>query len=176
MTDKFCKLHKTKLIEDSVPILYGTFAPKLKEAQEGREDTYPFANAFVRGPCWESAETHANVQFCPVCREVWLKTSEGVALTNYFAQERPTLEQEIERLRAQQSENVQYARNLRLFRVAFYCILSTVVCALVSYIVTNDFVPGGAIGALIGVVVGLLANRHAAQQCVPADRLRRPLN
>lgn len=163
MNEQFCNVHKTELIEDSVPILYGTFAPEPAYVLTERKSTYPFASAFVRGPCWERSETHVKVQFCPTCREIWLNTAEGAEFVNYFAQDRPTLEQDIERFRAQQIDNARYGRNLRLLRVACYSILGAVICAFVSYFFTNGLAPGIVIGGLGGVMAGIIANRRAAQ-------------
>lgn len=151
------------LVEDSVPILYGTFAPISEKDKEERERSYPFANAFFHGSCWEGAETHAKIQFCSACREAWLNTPEGISITNYFSEVGPTLEQDIERLRAQQINNARGARNLKLLRIIFYSIPSAFVCSLLSYYITKGFVSGIAIGVFLGVLIGLITNHQIAK-------------
>lgn len=173
MTEHFCELHKTELIEDSVPILYGTFAPESTYIVAERNNTHPFANAFVRGPCWVESETHTTVRFCPSCREIWLKTSEGVQFINYSAKDKPTLEQDAERLRAQLIGNARYARNLKRFRIACYSIMGAAICGSVSYFFTSGLAFSVAIGGFGGVVAGMFVSRRTAQQCIPADAFRR---
>lgn len=166
-------MHRTGLIEDSVPILYGTFAPESTDIVAKRNNTHPFANAFVRGPCWVESETHSKVRFCPTCREIWLKTSEGIQFTNYSALGRPTLEQDIERLWAQQDCNARYARNLKLFRIACFSIIGATVSGSVSYFLPYGIVLGVATGGFCGIVAGMFVSRSAAQQSIPADAFRR---
>jgi uncharacterized membrane protein YraQ (UPF0718 family) len=162
MTENFCKLHETELVEDSIPILYGTFAPELADVRTERNRTFPFANAFVSGPCWEGVETHATVRYCPTCRNLWLKTPEGVQFAEYLAQERPTTEQDIERLKAQQIDNVRYERYLKLFRIACYFVFGATFSAFLSYFLSSGVVLATVIGGIGGVLAGAFANRRTA--------------
>lgn len=162
MTEKFCTLHETELIKDSVPILYGTFAPEPEYVRTERNSTFPFANAFVRGPCWVGVETHATVRFCPTCRDRWLKTPEGIQFAEYLAQERPTTEQDIERLIAQQIGNARHERILKLVRLACYFVFGATISAFVSYFLTIGLVLGAVIGGIGGVIAGVFAKRRAA--------------
>ena len=162
MTEHYCSIHKAKLVEDSVPILYGTFAPEPEHVIQERIGTYPFANAFVLGPCWVESTTHKNVLFCPVCREKWLDTHEAHQLAEHLAQDKPTLEQEIELLRAQQTRNTQYALIYYLVRVAGYTIIGIVIGTAASYFLSNGQAFGAALGGVGGATIGALITRRMA--------------
>ncbi len=162
MTEKFCILHETELVEDSVPILYGTHAPKREHVRTERNSIFPFSNAFVLGPCWVGEETHATVLFCPTCRDHWLKTPEGMQFVEYFAQKRPTAEQDIERLIAQQDDNARTARIYNVVRLACYVVFGATISSLFSYFLTINLAMGAVIGGIGGFIAGVFAKRRAA--------------
>lgn len=155
MTEKFCTSHKTELIEDSVPILYGTFVLKRDDVRTERNTIFPFANAFVRGPCWVGVETQATVRFCPTCREHWLKTPEGMQFVEHFAQTRLTPEQDIGRLIGQQNGNARAERIYNFVRLACYIIVGATLSAVVSYFLTISLALGAVIGGIGGVIAGV---------------------
>ena len=83
----YCYVHNDELLEDTVPILYGTKVPKrMDDASAHRANTYPNANFVVDGPCWVEEATHAKVQFCPSCRKAWLESPESQREAEYRAE------------------------------------------------------------------------------------------
>jgi hypothetical protein len=107
-------------------------------------------------------ETHATVRFCPTCREHWLKTPEGIQFVEYFVQKRPTLEQDIQRLIAQQNDNARAERIYNFVRLGCYIIAGATISAFVSYFLTISLALGAIIGGIGGVIAGIFAKRHAA--------------
>ncbi len=152
MTDQHCALHCTPLIEDYVPVIYGTFAPEPAHVVAERMSKYPFANATARGPCWVESRTHATVLFCPVCREVWRTTPEARQLADYLAQERPSVEEEIARLRAQQDQNRRYALILSTVQTVFYVLLGSILGTALCYFAHANLALGATLGGAGGAI------------------------
>lgn len=156
MTERHCNLHHQILLPDSVPIQYGTYAPEPAHVLAERNSAYPFANTIVRGPCWVEDETHATVMYCPACREAWQRTPEGRAQADYLARERPSEEQEIERLRAQEDGNRRDRLILSLAYIVCYVVVIAVVGAAAGYLRGFGLLIGLGIGGVVGLIVGAL--------------------
>lgn len=159
MTDQYCALHCVPLIEDSVPVIYGTFAPEPAHVVAERMSKYPFANATVRGPCWVENRTHATVLFCSVCREVWRTTPEARQFAEYLAQERPSVEEDIARLLAQQDQNKRYALILSSVQTVFYVVLGSILGIALGYFANEKLALGATLGGAGGAIFSALAPR-----------------
>lgn len=166
MTEHHCNLHKNRLQEDSVPIVYGTFVPESEQAKAKRISTYPFANTIVKGPCWSEDRTREDVLFCPACREAWRETPEGRReaeyFAGYFAQKQPSLEQEIERLKLQQDGNRRYKRIHRLVRIASFVLLGGAITTVACYFLSYNLAFGAILGGIGGVITSAITIRPMA--------------
>ena len=65
---RYCHVHDAELVEDTVPIAYGTPAPQSQSDRNHVQTLHPYARTFVQGPCWVEEARMADVYFCPECR------------------------------------------------------------------------------------------------------------
>lgn len=65
---RYCHIHDTELVEDAVPIVYGTPMPQSQPERDRVQALHPYSRTFIQGPCWVEEARIADVYFCPECR------------------------------------------------------------------------------------------------------------
>lgn len=158
MTERFCELHNLQLIEGAAPIIYGTVYAKDHDNETEVPSKHPFANAFVYGSCWVEKQTHANVHYCPTCREICCQTPAGVQLTAYLAGPHPALEEEIATYKAEETKRKRYEAAVRIARVVIYVAPSSAICAVLSYALLDNWAMGCSFGGIAGVLAASIIN------------------